>query len=55
MRGVKEIGDDKVSDEVVLKIKWIVDREEKEKVKDEYRIGGEWMRKKVKRVLYGKK
>lgn len=34
---LKEIGEDKVSDEVILKIKSVLDTEEKEKVNHDYR------------------
>lgn len=50
---LKEIGDDKVSDEVLLKIKTILDTEEKEKVNHDYKIAPQWIRKKLKTVLYG--
>ena len=50
---LKQIGDDKVSDEVLMKIKSILDTEEKEKVNHDYRIAPQWIRKKLKTVLYG--
>ena len=50
---LKQIGDDKVSDEVLLKIKSILDTEEKEKVNHDYRIAPQWIRKKLNTVLYG--
>lgn len=50
---LKEIGEEKTSDEIILKIKLILDTEEKEKVNHDYKIAPQWIRRKLKPILYG--
>lgn len=50
---LKEIGEEKTSDEIILKIKSILNSEEKEKVNHDYKIAPQWIRRKLKPILYG--
>lgn len=49
---LKEIGEEKTTNTILQKIKAILDTEEKEKVSHDYKIAPQWIRRKMKTVLY---
>ena len=49
----KELGSEKINHEILMKVKSLLDKEEREKVEHDYKIAPQWIRKTLKTILYG--
>ena len=49
----KELGSEKITHEILMKVKSLLDKEEREKVEHDYKIAPQWIRKTLKTILYG--